>query len=189
MMDIDALAPGRRLDALVAEKVMGLNVRGWAWAYVDEMSCWNFEHVGDTESRATEEDLCAVYAPDRMETEYFGPTVKERWPDGIPQWAIESDEQSRRDWDRDVKAWGTYRGMLEAVPEFSTSIAPAWKAVEKLPANLDFYVSREEGRYVTHITRRECGCGGSTKELAFEMAETAPHAICLATLKALEDTP
>lgn len=67
----------------------------------------------------------------------------------------------------------------------STDIKHAWAVVENIRSACDVYVSREEGNWVTQIVRRRCDLERGDKELAFEVAETAPLAICLAALAAV----
>lgn len=63
------------------------------------------------------------------------------------------------------------------VPEYSTGIAAAWQVFEKVDAFYRTINSLPGGRY--HVT---FGVGQDAEAIA----DTAPHAICLAALKAIE---
>lgn len=66
-------------------------------------------------------------------------------------------------------------------PRYSTDIAAAWEVVEKLNLLSKFSLERFEDRY-----RIVEYAGGYDNNFTFiSEAETAPHAICLAALKAV----
>jgi hypothetical protein len=124
------MKPGRELDALVAEKVMG-------W------EPWPSQIGSD------------------------------RWkgPDGEPRYTwIEAR---------------AFAGLMEWRP--STSISNAWEVVEKLLTQLgqqDFHIEHLEGMGWSVAT-----CHEDTGWKGWITADTAPHAICLAALKAVGVNP
>lgn len=86
---------------------------------------------------------------------------------------------------------------LHLLPEFSTDIADAWSVVEKMKADkgfisITFYEDYPNKRtpsqgmdgppYKAHWSVSGLGIGYQEGKIA---ADTAPHAICLAALKAL----
>jgi hypothetical protein len=72
-------------------------------------------------------------------------------------------------------------GCYSHCPSFSTNIADAWQAVEKLSKDgFDFQVWREKnGKYNVEFTK------DFFYSFGFAESETAPLAICLAALKAV----
>jgi hypothetical protein len=163
--------PGRELDALVAEKVMG-----WRW----------FRFL----------NKCYLIPPRNTETGFDPASVLSHW-DG-------EGKQGTPDLE-----WTT----LTSYPNFrlrhySTDIAAAWEVVEKMRADnytVEVYspgalINDEHGVHsigwgVEFSTwgkpSRPSGRVGRTIDLFNEESErevidTAPHAICLAALKAVE---
>lgn len=130
------MKPGNKLDALIAEHVMG-------WTYLEKPH---------------------MKFPDEM-LGYWDKHL-DPCPDDVAPWQA---------------AWTWHP---------STSIASAWEVVEKMQSegylyfisNLPF--NADEGVEITfsHPSRPDEN-GGCCK--ACEVAETAPHAICLAALKAV----
>ncbi len=181
------MVAGRELDALVAEKVMGMDVRGWALAYIDEMSCWCIEHP-DKPERGTSADLRAVYTRHPLETVCFLDKLTEEERAG---WRAGDEDDLRREFARDVAAWGTSHHRLEAVPGYSTDISAAWEVVEKMEANgyCPSLVNDDHGHWAmsfegeSPITEK---CPWVTVHVdEVEWADTAPHAICLAASTAV----
>jgi hypothetical protein len=126
--------PGRELDALVAEKVMG-----WIW-------------VKRTDLNRT--------------PEHPGFTPWTRYLTNLPlaEWQVPTDESLPIDYPF-------------SLPEYSTDIAAAWEAVEKL-LNLFQGVYRRDATWIA------CFDNGNRQ---YAYADTAPHAICLAALKTIDD--
>ena len=82
-----------------------------------------------------------------------------------------------------------WRGGVEQIPAYSTSIAAAWEVVEKLLSKgweLDEGIKKmarlEDGGFVVEFNSSSLNPGKSRGPRAF--APTAPHAICLAALMA-----
>lgn len=129
------MKPGRELDALVAEKVMG-------WVSVSKEHHWNYVRG-----------------------------YPAGWPDeysGLPPDGYTGDDEFRRDY-RKIHA-------------YSSSIADAWLVVEKLKetkgrVSVDWFEDTIGYRWHVYV--------GEGDEQSVVGAETAPHAICLAALKAV----
>lgn len=74
----------------------------------------------------------------------------------------------------------------KSIPHYSTDIAAAWEVVEKL-----YERGLCVGVSTLHEWKTKCECSVYYADMAQRMvanadADTAPHAICLAALKALE---
>jgi hypothetical protein len=69
-------------------------------------------------------------------------------------------------------------GTLECLPYYSTDIAAAWEVVEKLRLAI---APGDEGGWIAASSAYHLDAGRA------ERADTAPHAICLAALKAAEN--
>ena len=101
-MNIDEMPAGREIDALVAEKIMGMTVVGKATCLLAEGFVIQSENDGapvpkwhSVEPVFVEDCICDIETDDR-------------------------------------KLFGHQIGCLEVVPFFSTDIAAAWQVVEKL---------------------------------------------------------
>jgi ABA sandwich protein len=86
-----------------------------------------------------------------------------------------------------VTAYGT-----RLTPKYSTDIAAAWEIITKLHSDATTYFQIEwsRSRWEAIIRTRRCGTwsaegGDSDGYLGEATAKTAPHAICLAALKAV----
>ena len=175
------MVAGRELDALVGQ-AMGLDVRGWALAYIDEMSCWCIEHP-DEPGRGDPEDLRAVHAPRGLLTVCYLDEIPEE--EDKPYWAARDEEDVRRVFKRDMATWGTSHDALEAVPEYSTSIAAAWQVVEKLTPGrhermtIVFNLPHEPGGSA------EVSFWAGEEGLVWARGESVPHAICEAAIKSV----
>lgn len=89
------------------------------------------------------------------------------WPDeysGLPPDGYTGDDEFKRDYRR--------------IPNYSTSIADAWVVVEKLASTYLFCLENSGSFWVADF-------GRSADRRAQCTAGTAPHAICLAALKAV----
>jgi hypothetical protein len=91
--------------------------------------------------------------------------------------------------DKTAYQWGSATDEWEFLPEYSTDIAAAWKVVEKL--GLCVWPT-EDAKWFAFQDRfdssygEEYWFGGENFLSRYVIADTAPHAICLAALKALE---
>lgn len=65
------------------------------------------------------------------------------------------------------------------VPHYSTSIADAWEVVEKMREHLDITISANQN--TCEVRSRDF----PDQIIACEQGDTIPHAICLASLKAV----
>ncbi len=125
--------PGPELDALVAEKVMGLEVSWWSLHPHPDPDEWHEVLLPDDKG-----DM---------------PTRQVGGPGG------------------------------RTVSPYSTSIAAAWEVVEK-------FVSHGCAAWVEGDGHTGYRAGCTSQRGRFEAeGETAPHAICLAALKAVETQP
>lgn len=130
----EVMSPGRDLDVLIAEKVMGVPVRiEWAVTWTDERG----RLATYTEEEVHAREKCAAFRSRGLDAEVF------------------SEPQAE---------------------PYSTDIAAAWTVAEKvrskgftLSINEEWIVWFEAGPTVQHRA----------------IADTAPHAICLAALKAM----
>lgn len=129
------MKPGRELDALIAEKVMG-----WKWFSRSDF-------IRDPSDPG------------------FTPWEKRLYPPGFKcEWHVPP------------------RGVQEMqfdIKPYSTDIAAAWEVVEKMEGVWDI-CSRARGWVVGLAVRSE----GSDK-IVYAEGGTAPHAICLAALRAV----
>lgn len=138
---------GRELDALVAEKAMGLNVTSHDWPCCREPECGCLEAALSLEHAAR-----------------FGNLYNERGPVFVAE----------------------DNPFPNVVPLFSTDIAAAWTVVEKLKADgfcfsLINVLSSQEWEAGIHKVGVDKRFPGNGK---WARASRAPHAICLAALKA-----
>ena len=175
-MDMDALALGRELDALVAENVFGLKVleehltivqvEGEPSVHVDsEPDGW----MCYAETGPVYEDIrCQPY--ERPSPDHCSRDTLERWVAAF---------------DADMERFGCPRHALYAVPWYSTGIVDAWKVAEK--QRPEFYLSLE--LHLDHVNACFCPHGEVFRSDGTHMyqgeADTAPHAICLAVLRAV----
>lgn len=96
----------------------------------------------------------------------------------------QSDRDYRGQWDEDL-LYSPYTDNPTyqiPVPHYSTDIAAAWEVVEKLKAlneNGDFHLEHLWGFW------RVSTCNSPSGWSAWTRGQTAPHAICLAALKAV----
>jgi hypothetical protein len=147
MTDIDKLEPGRRLDALVAEKVMELTGVGWY-------------------KRAS-----------RYNTEWI-PCAKDDFTDDCPEWKA-------------TLAWMRVDGERFAIKPYSTDIAAAWDVFSH-----HCLTSQVIGSWVHDPNERpelpQNDMGYAIEWFCTSRGDpvvglSAPHAICLAALKAVAD--
>lgn len=137
--------PGRELDALIAEKVMGFK---------------------DVHFK-----VCSTFG---LDTSDWHMTPDARYPYAIA------------------------RGCTLQVPHYSTDIAAAWEVVEKLPTieitnckgNSLLFDARanEKDKWVVAV-RVSAEADYSNPKFIYSQAVSAPHAICLAALKAVSGDP
>ena len=166
---------GRELDALVAEKVMGATLTGPVGAdYIEgEWTVW-----GAPSGNQRVEPSCLRHCLCENTDKYY---------------ADHPDRYRGHSWES-KNVGGHYPPCVMVVPRYSTSIAAAWEVVEKLRAmnsTLELYspgalVNDEMGIHAVEWQatfkswEEPWGPHGPSVE-----AQTAPHAICLAALKAV----
>lgn len=127
------MKPGRELDALIAEKVMG-----WRPIIRSEWPCIALANTPDNEK-----EIAFLRAAD-------------------------------------------LRGQYEDIPNYSTDIAEAWEIIKKLIEYNPFWEEKNCLYFQLSPTNPAgwmCNFGDSRH---IEYGDTAPHAICLAALKAVE---
>jgi hypothetical protein len=134
--------PGRELDALIAEKVMGLEI-----CKCDHEALYR-KHMQDLEDRRKD--------PYQIHHDYG-------------YFSHDSD-----------KKCNICTKLYIPVVNYSTNIATAWEVVEKL-GNIEIrtYFKCEPKMVEVLLPVRK------DKPLLFTVGKTAPHAICLAALKAV----
>ena len=159
-MDTDKLEAGRELDALIAEKVMSLNVLGVVNGERDPEGCFGHHIMIPFE-----------YCPkDSIETPIY-----------LAHCLCEFREES------DIDYFGHTAGCLEVVPWYSTNIAAAWEVVEALNSmklgwfSLEQFGSKGQDEWSALIW-----VSGGESDCFFADAETVPLAICRMALKAVE---
>lgn len=149
-MKLEDLKPGRELDALVAENVMGCNVK----------------------ARIISSDH-KIYATEPGKEEI-----------AIPKW-----EQTL--FICQCTPMHIHNCDNGQIPEYSTSIADAWEVVEKITSILHEDIGPEGQKRMLQTWEFKLSQLGDwtatfdkTDRFVSYYAETAPHAICLASLKA-----
>lgn len=147
------MKPGRELDALVAEKVMGLSV-------------WRKPNLAEFEDSGR------------------------RGLIGVPSVLMGHSAQQINDMfhTADLLAEGdSYRvgaeDSTQLVPHYSTDIAAAWEVVERSRKTHSFTVS-SEWEHSWHCEVK-WHLEDNTQGDSWAQADAAPHAICLAALKAV----
>jgi hypothetical protein len=141
------MKPGRELDALVAEKVMG----------------WSRKTI-------------------TVAKQYHG---QNEWdPPQTVSWGSDAIVQGNKvyTFDRDDQPTNA-----EEMPKYSTDIAAAWEVAEKLHKDswrLELVTSELLGPDMGGASAR-FACKAAVRGHVTEHADTAPHAICLAALKAV----
>jgi hypothetical protein len=159
---MDELKAGRELDALIAEKVMGLRVVGRAKAET-------FECKDDYLIIAEGGDEPVFLSQGRCMCED---------DEGLPGFPASEE----------LHLFGHLRYCLDVVLHYSTDIAAAWQVIEKirLGNSMMIDVSCGNGRlgWRCYIRVFEKRADGHDRE-AFETANTAPLAICRAILRAI----
>ena len=168
----------RQLDALVAERVMGLQVLGVA-ACVRNPECGHVLDVLPSYERGgswseghpvyVSECRCAFY-----------PVTHVHYPEHLRHIELEANERNKREHEADVARWGHSHACLSVVPFYSSSIEAAKKVVEKL---------RERGVWTqiqtfTHTSQVRVEMGVPSSECQ-EWGATMEEAICRCALKAV----
>lgn len=151
-MDIDNMQAGRELDALIAEKVMEHRVLGRANA-----DCFDCDWV--------------IYGEGGSEPVYLEECQCEEWKASMAEVGIQEEPN----------IFGHYSCCLKVVPEYSTDIAHAWLAVDRLiPAKADnINISMRFGQWRVDFELEGCILVTSGE------GATVPLAICRAALKAV----
>ena len=152
----------RERDALVGEKVMGLSVVGECWATTD----WEGGYLLELEPLYEFDHQVFVYVRScQCEVIRNSPTYDTKY---------------------DIIICGHFANCLEIVPSYSTDIAAAWKIVEKITKgnNWELTIETDSGEWEVrcnaHFSRKDYN-----ERQYNSRAMTAPHAICLAALKAV----
>jgi len=161
---------GHELDALIAEKVMGLEVaRGCRFKP-------NYE---------TEKALNSWVEP--KQDEYFTPGKIAGWRESYS--IIRPGITVRRPDDNEI-------AYHDACPEYSTDITAAWEVVEKMSSyDFDVSISLSSKLSSDDLERWYCDMTHGDDNAPWRedykfiqvWAPTAPHAICLAALSAVCD--
>lgn len=168
----EQLKAGRSLDALVAEKVMGLTMgeREWPCGFV----------------------------PDGCEREVYDPTEKCDWENDAEFAERRAQHEKYRDswlYERHPVYFHLHEsGWKERriVPFYSTSIEDAWKVVEKMREDHGFWVDLQSSGLdpklwkVTMHKSHPAHLPAPRKVV--EASFSAPEAICLAALKSVSVT-
>lgn len=158
------MKPSRELDALVEEKVFGHQIE---W----RRCVWNIEYGGL-------EEVQSLY--ENEELSWFGNTEEEN-TEMHPCYLASTCAGPGH--------VGYYAGDYWAVvPLYSDPnyIDAAWKVVEKIYAikgDKILFSRHDENRYIAY---HSTGCADPDFGKYCEYGESAPHAICLAALKAVE---
>lgn len=153
------IAAGRELDALVAEKVMGQEVRQF-WVSLDpECGGWNI---------CTD---CLYGEPDYTELDI----PRESWPPAHTSHA-------------EMQPCYRINHLWQVVPDLSEDMAAAWGVVERMHdlgwwLDANAYFSDDAGCNAGFTPKNITGWNGRPDHAA--NAPTLPHAICLAALKTL----
>lgn len=176
---------GRELDALVATEIFGFKVLAEPQTIVHVEGEPSVHVDSDPDGWMCYAELGPVHARDTGQL-YERPTLEDYSHCREPERRYKDDAAK---FDADMKRFGCPDYFLEAVNWYSTLIAAAWEVWERLDSEHEVLISREEGRWVVHIVARGCDNEKHHKELAFEVADTAPHAICLAALAAVGALP
>lgn len=165
---------GRELDALVAEKVFGIDL---AVPRTRALAVVGATYVEETSHAFTLRTGDVVGIPDDLPVLPGDVSGNERYFRHIGQWLMDEcdDEGVRADVTHSVET-------LRDIPEpYSTDIAAAWTVVEKLGgAIFAFGISQISQGKMFCATVTDCKTG---KHVSVGSADTAPHAICLAAIR------
>jgi len=74
--------------------------------------------------------------------------------------------------------------LMPDFPAYSEDIAAAWEVVEKIKRN-GFKLQFDYDTWIAYWSHEDFLCGSEEALEPFGRADTAPHAICLAALKAV----
>lgn len=154
--------PDRELDAVVAERVMRLNVKGVCACYHCEDDSWGVDDDGSWVGSGYDSMQPVHLHPNAMAPEPGDKTVLGESP-----------------------VW------LEIVPFYSTDIAAAWKVVERITpraAQVDVW-ARRGGKYACYVhgVDEELWKDGDFVDDVFVEANTAPRAISIAAVLAVQE--
>ena len=185
--DIDALEAGPELDAMIAEEVMGINLK----PSLDRAKM----KVGYHRIGATGPEGFSVKGVDRLVQVPAGATLPEPaddvndWNARYPIWIVDNVLNLNGELDDEIDA------VRNDPMPYSDLISFAWEVVEKLTGNEDrkhpvffkcnyrwFY--RAEQDYVAYAAF-DWKLTGDSHPLYPANADTMPHAICLAALKVI----
>ena len=157
-----AMKAGRELDALIAEKVLRLNVVCHDWPCGRDPECGHYDA-----------------------TNY--PDAEGLWFDD--KGPVYIDEHSVWPPEEDADRWFGRFAHVHYVPFYSTDLSAAWEVLEKFEMNI--YHNKECGEYIASIGTLfeddacpECGVENFHVDYAVTV-ETAPEAICKVALLAV----
>jgi hypothetical protein len=89
-------------------------------------------------------------------------------------------------WPLDIEYFGHFAGCLGVAPDYSKNIAAAWQAVERLTEGVSPHCNLRVERLGDEGWRASmCFDDWENMWSGWAYADTAPHAICLAALKAV----
>lgn len=163
---MNTLTAGRELDALVAEKVMGLKVLGLH-------PCWDPE--------------CGDPQPCPYDAGVEHPVYLDHCSCDLD---LETELVRVSGWTRfRVGETGHSYHCISRVPDYSTDIADAWRVIERMIREGQKFWQLDSLGFEGERWRVCFARGGDTDDVRQwipAVADTAPHAICLAALKAVE---
>ena len=162
------MTPGRELDALVAEKVMGLKVGGFCPA-----SCYPTGDDPRAEGLGTIGNMNGLHpfsVPDDCDCDNLDVVDLEQW----------DYNEGRHPWADTARPFGHSTLCLQWVPAYSIDIAAAWDVAEKVPYAL--CLMRVDGKWRAQFWELRKYTSRPQGEAD---APTAPRAICVAALRAM----
>lgn len=171
---------GRELDALVAEKVMGLTVLPLRMVAAFVEGEWSLHPESTVEGWACHSEEAPVYVSRCMCD--LGPI---QVPEDDPETnhlRHEHNETWQKEFDAEREKWGHTSRCLDVVPTYSTDIKAAWKVVEAMREH-DFTFIIDNTSFVW--------CAGfsplaAPDRIQWVANDSARLAICLAALSAVE---
>jgi len=176
----EPLKAGRELDALVAEKVMGLRVAGRCCAVFVEGE-WSIHPDSEPAGWACYAGIEPVYA--RADCDCAEPLVREyESPEKAALYAeIDAEREKRQS--AAIAKTGHRTYCLRIVPNYSTEIAAAWEVLEKIGRATEIRWHPKAEQHVLVMIGVYDTPGGVAE------AETVPLAICLAALEVVRARP
>lgn len=184
----ETMEPGRELDALVCEKVMGLEVVGVCDAWDSSVGYAIHRPTADLIStlqpvylRHCNCDFLPLVLRNKDDTEEGRARSKRR------------DDRRRAEFEADRAVWGHSSGCLSVVHRYSTHTAADVK--ERLRTHYQEYVTVGDtsafppAAVPIELRPFTCVIGSQEDPIAEAQGVTEEHAICLAALEVAELTP